>query len=269
MALSSTQPDCTAPHAIILAAGKGTRMGSDRPKVAHEVAGKAMVYWVVRACVEAGVSRVIVVIGHGGDEVRSLLAGEPACVFVEQLQQLGTGHAAKMAQHLFDASKPADVFVLAGDAPLIRSHTLKTMLDAHRSTGASATMATSILDDPEGYGRIVRDAAGKFDRIVEQKDATPAQRAIREINPSYYCFRSDALFATLSRVGRNNSQGEYYLTDVPTLLQEQGQTVSVVDAVPPEDVLGINTPQQLSQVDGVLRNRLGVRPVTQEATTSR
>lgn len=246
----------TPPSAILLAAGKGTRMGSDLPKVLLEVGGRPMLRWVVEACFAAGVERCVVVVGYRGDDVRAALADEPRCVFVEQTEQLGTAHAADMARPIFENQPVGDVFVLAGDGPLIRSQTLARLLEIHRRTKAAATLATAVLDDPTGYGRVVRNAQNTFDRIVEQKDADPDELAIREVNPSYYCFGSDDLFATLSQVGTTNKQSEYYLTDVPGLLRKQGKTVTLVDAVPAEDVLSINTPEQLAEVDRVMRQRL-------------
>lgn len=246
----------TAPQAIILAAGKGKRMGSDLPKVVHPVAGEPMVRWVVRACLDAGCSRVVVVVGHKGELVREALRDFPQVAFAEQTEQLGTAHAARMAEPHFMSSGEVDVFVLTGDGPLIRSKTLVRLLELHRRTKAAATLATAVLDDPTGYGRIIRNREGGFEAIVEQKDATPKQLAIQEINPSYYCFKSHALFEGISQVGTGNAQGEYYLTDVPGVLKKSGKTVSVIEAVPPEDVLGINTPDQLADVDRIMRGRL-------------
>lgn len=245
-------------QAIILAAGKGTRMDSDRPKVLFSVADRPLVWWVVQACRAARISRQIIVVGKAeqGAEVAAALADEPNCVFVEQAERLGTGHATRMAEPLFDPADPQDVFVLAGDAPLIRAETLRKLLQVHRDTGAVTTLATSELDDPTGYGRVLRDAAGGFEAIVEQKDATPEQRAVRQINPSYYCCRSDALFDGLRQVRNANAQKEYYLTDVPGLQKKAGLPVALVEAVSPEDVLGVNTPEQLAQVDRILRRRL-------------
>lgn len=245
-----------APQAIILAAGRGTRMPGDLPKVVHPVAGEPMVRWVVRACHEAGVERCVLVVGYKQQLVRDAVADLPGIAFVEQREQLGTGHAARMAAPRF-AGEPCDVFVLTGDGPLIRAATLDRLLATHRRRGAAATLATAVLDNPAGYGRIIRDAAGHFQGIVEQKDATPQQLALAEVNPSYYCFRSDLLFDALARVSNANAQGEYYLTDVPALLLREGHTVAVEAAVPPEDVLSINTPQQLAEVDALLRARLG------------
>jgi UDP-N-acetylglucosamine diphosphorylase/glucosamine-1-phosphate N-acetyltransferase len=251
--------------AIILAAGKGTRMKSDLPKVAHEIAGEPMVRWVVRACAEAGCSRIIIVVGYQQDVVRSALVDleaeiAPATIeFAVQNEQLGTGHAVIEAKDLFGAERAEPghgVLVLAGDGPLIRADTLSTIKDRHEATGASATMATSRIDDPTGYGRIVRDQAGRFTEIVEQKNATPEQLAINEINPSYYLFDCKALFDALDRVERNPVSGEYYITDVPALLLASGDGVEVIEAVPPQDVLSINTPEQLAEVDRIMRSRL-------------
>ncbi|MBX2853289.1 MAG: NTP transferase domain-containing protein [Phycisphaeraceae bacterium] len=244
--------------AIIMAAGKGTRMGGDLPKVIHEVAGKPMVYWVVKACKEAGAQRCILVIGYKGELVREALAGEDGVEFVEQTEQLGTAHAVQMAEPAFDGQPIGDLFVLAGDGPLIRAQTLSRLVEVHRRTNAAATLATSVIEDPTGYGRIVRDADGTFDAIVEQKDATDAQLAIQEVNPSYYCFDGQKMFKTIDQISANNAQGEYYITDAPGILKGTGQTVTVVDAVPPEDVLSINNPDQLATVDLILRERLGM-----------
>jgi len=246
--------------AVILAAGKGTRMQSDLPKVMHPVMGRPMVHWVVDAARAAGATKVVLVIGHGADLVRDYFAGVKELAgqveFALQEKQLGTGHAVMMAKPNLEAgASGTDAFVLCGDGPLIRPETLATLLDLHRRDQAAATLATSLIADPKGYGRIVRDAAGKLARIVEQKDATEAERAIREINPSYYCFRTDDLFSALARVGNKNASGEYYLTDVFELLRNDGRTVSAVDAVPPEDVLSVNDPAQLAEVDSILRRR--------------
>lgn len=253
----------SAPSAIILAAGKGTRMNSDLPKVAHKVCGRAMVAWVVDACLDAGCERVVVVVGHGREHVREALTGIAHAAarveYVVQSEQLGTGHAVQCAAEVFTPEREAEgnpVFVLAGDGPLIRAETLKHILDVHKRRHAAATLATSVLRDPSGYGRIHRDAKGRFLAIVEDKDATPEQKAIREVNPSYYCFDARALFDALSRVQRNEKSGEFYITDVPRLLIDAGRRVEVIDAVPPEDVLSINTPAQLADVERILHQRL-------------
>jgi len=247
------------PSAIVLAAGKGTRMGGEQPKVLYEVAGRPMVHWVLEACRRAGAKRMVVVVGFEADRVREALADEDGVEFVLQEQQLGTGHAVRMAEPAYADRPAADVFVVAGDMPLLKGSTLAALLAAHRGAGAVASLATGMLDDPTGYGRIVRDAEGGFAEIVEQKDATEAQKAIREVNPSCYCFRSDGLFDLLRLLNTDNAQGEYYITDVLGLAKSAGQTVEVVQAVGADEVEGINTPDQLARVDAMLRGRLGDR----------
>ena len=195
-------------------------------------------------------------IGHGADVVRAHFQGQPDVEFVMQMPQLGTGHAVDMARPVFARGLLGDeVLVLCGDGPLIRPHTLQVLLDTHRESGAAATLATAVIPDPTGYGRIERDAHGRFARIVEQKDATPEQLGLREINPSYYCFRTADLFDALKRVTNQNASGEYYITDVFELLLKDGKRISVVDAVPPEDVLSVNTPEQLEEVSRILAGR--------------
>ncbi len=244
---------------IVLAAGKGTRMKSDLPKVMHPAAGEPMVKWVVKASREAGAREVVLVVGHMAELVTAAFAHDtPACRFVTQNPQLGTGHAVDQARPLFRQGLLGEhCFVLCGDGPLIRPETLRTLLQRHLTSGAAASLATSVVPDPSGYGRIQRDAQGRFQRIVEQKDATEAERGIREINPSYYLFRTADLFDALTRVTNLNASGEYYITDVFELLLKDGKRVEVVDAVPPEDVLSVNTPEQLAEVDAILRRRLG------------
>lgn len=248
--------------AIVLAAGKGTRMGGDLPKVCFEVGGRPMVCAVVEACLEAGCGRVVAVVGYMQERVRAALAGFGDRVeFAVQAEQHGTGHAVVCARGAYASALEAgaghDVFVLAGDGPLIRAETLRSLLGRHRETGASATLATSVIEDPTGYGRIVRDGRGAFVKIVEQKNASDAERAIREVNPSYYCFDLGRLFDGLGRVQRDSVSGEYYITDVPGLLLDAGERVEVIDAVPAEDVLSINTPAQLAEVDRIFRARRG------------
>lgn len=250
----------TAPGvvAIVMAAGKGTRMKSDLPKVLHPVGGRPMVCAVVDACREAGCDRVVLVVGHGQDLVREVFAGRPDVEFAVQADQRGTGDAVRCAKGLLEreATEPGHaVLVLAGDGPLVRASTLRSLVDRHRRTGAAATLATAVIADPRGYGRIVRDAGGGFVGIVEHKNATPEQLKIREVNPSYYCFDGRALFASLDRLGPNVATGEYYITDVLGMLRDEGKRVEVVEAVPAQDVLSINTPEELDRVDRLYRTR--------------
>lgn len=258
-----------APSAIILAAGKGTRMRSDLPKVAHPVGGRPMVCAVVDACRAAGCERIVLVVGYQQEVIRKAVADQGAAwaagiEFAEQTEQLGTGHAVRCAESLFAEQlgdgRRHDVFVLAGDGPLIRGETLRKLLSLHRSSRAGATLATAVIDDPTGYGRIVRGGTGRLERIVEHKECSPEQLRIREVNPSYYCFDLATLFSTLADVKRNPQSGEYYITDVPAMLLTRKGRVEVIDAVPPEDVLSINTPEQLAEVDRIYRSRGGSRP---------
>ena len=250
--------------AVILAAGKGTRMQSDLPKVMHEVGDRPMVHWVVDAVRSSPLeaSPVAVVVGFKRETVEDSFAPRPDWMrFPVQAEQLGTGHAIDMASPLFQdeaLAKNTDVMVLCGDGPLIRTETLAMMLERHVSTGADATLATSRIKDPSGYGRIQRDADGRFQKIVEQKDATPEQLLIDEVNPSYYVFKADELFSRLSRLKNDNANGEYYITDVFELMKSDGLSIEVIDAVDPEDILSINNPDQLATVDSVLRSRLSM-----------
>jgi bifunctional UDP-N-acetylglucosamine pyrophosphorylase / glucosamine-1-phosphate N-acetyltransferase len=187
--------------------------------------------------------------------VRETFAGDDEDLhYAVQEPQLGTGHAVMQAKSCFE-SWLGDVLVLAGDGPLIREQTLRTLIDAHRRSGAAATLATAVIGDPTGYGRIIRGASGRFERIVEHKEASAGELAIREVNPSYYCFRAERLFDLLSRLRNDNAKGEYYLTDVFAMILDEGEHVEVIEAVPAEDVLSINTPQQLAEVDAILRRR--------------
>lgn len=254
--MSSARQDPHQTVAVILAAGKGTRMNSDLPKVMHRAHGKPLVEWAIDAAIAAGATRVILVVGHREEVVREHFAGRPEIEFVTQSPQLGTGHAVDQARPLLSQLGPsAKVLVLCGDGPLITANTIRAIIAAHDSANAAATLATSVIPDPTGYGRISRGADGRFHAIVEAKDCTPAQLAIREINPSYYCFKRQALLDTLSRVDNRNAAGEYYITDTFHLLKAAGGIVHVVDAVPPNEVLSVNTPAQLEEVSSILRAR--------------
>ena len=248
--------------AIILAAGKGTRMKSDLPKVLHGVCGRPMLAYVIDACAEAGCDRLITVVGHAAEKVRQEFANyHPGLRWAEQTQQLGTGHAVMICgKELADLSGP--VLVVAGDGPLIRGATLKKLLDTHARWQAACTLATSILPDPARYGRILRDAAGELTGIVEYLDATEAQRAIHEVNVSLYCFDAAALRDVLPRLTNHNAKQEYYLTDTLGLLRSSGKRVAAVAAVPPEEVMSINDPQELREVERILSQRLVQRSAT-------
>ena len=248
----SYQPNARPLAAIILAAGKGTRMESDLPKVIHPVAGKPTVQWVVDAVNEAGADRVILVVGHGAEIVQREI---PGCEYVLQEPQRGTGHAVQVCKDAL-ADFDGDILVLGGDGPLLRSSTIHDMLQLHHAENAAATLATSIIPDPTGYGRIIRDDQDKFSAIVEHKNATPEQLEIHEIYPSYAVFKSSALWECLDQLEANPLTNEYYLTEIPQMLVDNDNQVEVVNAVAPQDILSINTPEQLAEVEAVLLERL-------------
>ena len=241
--------------AIILAAGKSTRMKSRRPKPLHEVCGKPMLGWILDACFAADVSRALVVVGHGKDEIIQQFGSDKRIHFVEQTEQLGTGHAARMCEPLLRGHS-GDVLLLAGDTPLIRAEILRTLVAAHHDDRAAASMATAILDDPTGYGRIIRDEKGQFVEIVEQIDCTDRQREIREVFPSYYCVRTEDLLLALSKLTNHNKKGEFYLTDIYAILRKAGKKVIAVQAVTAEDVIAPNTRQQLAEADAAMQERI-------------
>jgi len=254
--MASAETTSRALAAVILAAGRGTRMQSDLPKVAHLVAGRSIVNWVVDACRAAGADPIVLVVGHGAESVRACFAGDDDDLrFALQAEQRGTGHATLCAGGALDGFT-GDVLVLAGDGPLIRASTIRLMVDRQRQTHAAATMATSHIPDPTGYGRIVRDDGGRFAAIVEHRNASEEIRRIREVYPSYACFDARKLLDILRTLRPDEGSGEYFITDVFTVLRERGERVEIVDAVPPEDVLSINTPAQLAEVDAILRARL-------------
>ncbi len=232
--------------AVILAAGQGTRMGSDLPKVLHTVAGRPMVAWVIDAVRRAGVARAIVVVGYQGERVEQACAGEGVEI-AWQHEQLGTGHAVQQTEPLlreFDGH----VLVLNGDVPGLRPDTIGRLVEHHRETGASATVLTARLDDPTGYGRIVRDEDGALLRIVEHRDADEETRAIDEVNTGMFCFERAPLFDALARLDRNNAQGEYYVTDVIDHLRRDGRRVSALCVDDAREVAGVNTPAELEAV---------------------
>ena len=242
-------------EAIILAAGKGTRMKSDLPKVLHEVADRPMLAWVIDACRDAGASRIVVVVGYKAELVKQTVGKHDDVVYVEQTEQNGTGHAVMVTEPVFAGRPACTLLVIAGDMPLFTGGSLRKLVDQHEASENAATLATATLDDPTGYGRIIRNAEGNFERIVEQKDASDAEQQITEVNISSYCFDSEAMFAALQSVSTDNAQGEYYLTDVLEILRKQGLGVSAANTIPGREAEGINNVEQLRRVDRMLRDR--------------
>lgn len=239
--------------AVILAAGQGKRMKSDIPKVLHSLCGRPMIHYVLEAVEGVGPSLVVVVVGFGGDMVARVVEGRAQVVY--QKEQLGTAHALLQAAPLL-AGFDGHILVTCGDTPLLTAATLKRLVETHLSGGASATLLTACLDDPTGYGRVVRDEAGRVRKVVEQKDATPAELAIKEVNTGVYCFAAAGLFETLAALGRENAQGEYYLTDVVENYVSRGLTVAAVAAEDPREVEGVNDRVQLARAEGLLRRRI-------------
>ena len=240
--------------AIVLAAGKGTRMQSDLPKVLHEVCGKSMVEHVFDAIRQAGVTRIVCVIGHEAELMRQRLGGHSDVEFVLQNEQKGTGHAVQMAAAaLRDFAGPA--LVLAGDTPLLRAGSLQSLLDELKQNNAVAVVGTAITENNKGLGRVVRDSSGGFEKIVEEKDATPEIQAIQEINTGCYAFDCRSLFEALAEVKPLNSQGEYYLTDCPAILKSMGRTVLAAAKLDIHEAMGVNTREQLAAVAEVLLAR--------------
>jgi len=231
-------------------------MKSRRPKVLHEVCGKPMLDFVLNACFGAGCGRVMVVVGYGKEEVKARFESDDRITWVEQAEQLGTGHAAKMCLEELKRHHSGDVFILAGDGPLITAGVLHTLRKAHHDDHAAASMASAVLDDPTGYGRIIRDADGRFMDIVEQVDCSSEQREIREVFPSIYCVKADELTFALLRLKNENKKGEYYLTDIYGILRQAGRKVLAVQAVTAEDVLAVNSRDQQAQVDAVMQERI-------------
>jgi bifunctional UDP-N-acetylglucosamine pyrophosphorylase / glucosamine-1-phosphate N-acetyltransferase len=236
--------------ALVLAAGQGTRMNSDLAKVLHRMAGLPLLAHVLAALEELGVGRTLVVIGHQRERVRAEFAGA-GVEWVVQAEQRGTGHAVMMAAPALEDFE-GTLLVVCGDTPLLRAATLHDLLAAHRREGAAVTVLSTRVPDPSGYGRIVRapgEAGGEILGIVEERDATPAQRQIDEINSAIYAFHYPALVEVLGHLGAHNAQGEYYLTDTVRLLIGTGRRAAVVCAPDHRDLLGINTPEQLAEAE--------------------
>lgn len=243
------------PVAIILAAGKSTRMKSELPKVLHEICGEPMLSYVLDAVEGAGIRRMILVVGFGADLVKERFKDRPGVEFVLQTEQKGTGHAVKVCQEAL-AGHEGPVLVVAGDGPMVRAEMLAKMLERRNSLGAKAFIASVPVADATGLGRIVRDEGGHFVGIVEHKDATEEQRKIKEVNYSFYCFDGPALFATLEKVRPNNQQGEYYLTDVPALLHSEGAIVAAEPLATEADSFGINNRQHLAEAHALMQQRI-------------
>ncbi len=239
--------------AVILAAGQGTRMKSTLPKVLHPVAGQSMLSHVVAVARLVGADPVVPVIGHGAERVREVLSDERLC-FALQAEQLGTGHALQCAEASLEGFS-GDLLLLCGDVPLLREVTLRQLLNHHRETEAAITILTAQMDDPTGYGRIIRGPAG-VERIVEEKDASPEERRVNEINTGIYLFKAPEVFAFLCQLDNLNVQGEYYLTDVVAAARWSGERVEALLVEQAEEAMGINDRVQLARAGVVMQQRI-------------
>jgi bifunctional UDP-N-acetylglucosamine pyrophosphorylase/glucosamine-1-phosphate N-acetyltransferase/UDP-N-acetylglucosamine pyrophosphorylase len=245
----------TPATAVVLAAGMGTRMKSDLPKVLCPVLGRPMIEFVLDALASAGVARVIAVIGYRADDVRQALAGRKDVEFVLQTERLGTGHAVKMARPLL-VGQTGPAVVVAGDSPLIQATSVRKLLEYFEQRRPACLLGTLHKPNPAGLGRIVRDGRGEFVGIVEEKDATPDQRRITEVNMSTYLFDGPELLHALDLLKNDNRQSEYYLTDCPGILKSEGKLVEALPILQPCESLSINTVDELAQVEAEMR-RLG------------
>lgn len=244
--------------ALILAAGKGTRMKSGLVKVLHELAGRPMLDWALSAARQAGAVQVVIVAGHQADQVRQRFKADTGVTIALQEEQLGTGHAVSCAMEQL-AGLTGSVLILCGDTPLLTGATLQRLADEHIRSAAAVTVLTARMDKPFGYGRIVRDADGRVRRIVEQKDASPEEQAIDEVNSGIYCMDLAFLKAHIGRLGSENAQNEYYLTDLVGIAVAEHAGCTAVLADDPDEIMGVNDRLQLAYTAGLLRQRINRR----------
>jgi len=248
--------------AVVLAAGKGTRMRSQRPKVLHTIAGRPLLAYVLDAVCQLDCSRTFVVVGCQAQDVQEALGSYPV-IWVEQREQLGTAHAVLQVRPLVGEER-LTLLVVAGDMPLVRAGTLASLIRAHKRSRVAATVLTAWLADPTGYGRVVRDGKGSPESIVEEPDADDSLRRLHEVNAGVYAFSSPLIFQALSRVQPNNAQQEYYLTDAISILRQMGFGTQAMLAPDEDEVRGVNTAEDLAAVEGILKQRpaprRGVRP---------
>ena len=238
--------------AVILAAGKGTRMESDLPKVLHKVNGMPMVHYTIEAAKEAGATDVIVIVGYQGQLVKHEVVD--VVQFAEQHEQLGTGHAVMCAKDKIGTE--GDVVVLCGDTPLITADTIKKLRELHRKESNGVTVLSAILDDPTGYGRIIRDENGNFLKITEHKDCTEDELLCKEINSGMYVFNAESLLFSLDKLTNDNAQGEYYLTDTVAIIKSTGLKVNALPVEDTTEILGVNTQAQLAEAERLMNERI-------------
>ena len=241
--------------AIILAAGISSRMHTELPKVLHEVCGRPMLAYVLDACREVGVEKIYVVVGFGNEQIKERFNQTEDIVWIQQKEQKGTAHAVLCCKEYLKDFK-GDTMVLCGDGPLIRAATLKTIIEKHKAGQPAATLGTAVLDEPGGYGRIIRDADNNIQGILEDSDCTSEQRQIKEVNPSCYLFNNKALFEALEKVRPDNVKHEFYLTDVVSLFIATGHKVLAVTAVRQDEARGVNSRVQLTEANKIMQRRI-------------
>lgn len=240
-------------YAVILAAGQGTRMKSKLYKVLHPILGRSMIQYVIEALQPTNLDELVTVVGHGAEMVSKEVGDKSK--FVIQAEQLGTAHAVMQADELLKDKKGTTI-VVCGDTPLIRQETYQALFDYHESSQSKATVLTTDVSDPTGYGRVIRDDVGNVSRIVEHKDAADHELAVNEINTGTYCFDNEALFEALENVDNDNAQGEYYLPDVVEILKNQAEKISAYKMSDAEESLGINDRVALAEAEGIMKRRI-------------
>ena len=239
--------------AVILAAGKGTRMKSDLPKVVHTIDGKCLVDYVIEAAEGAGAEEICLVVGYKHEIVKERIAHKEEVSFVLQEEQLGTGHAVKCAREFL--GDKGETLILFGDTPLITAETLRRLADYHRTQKNTVTVLSAKIDDPTGYGRIIRDEKGSFVKSVEHKDASEKELSSHEINSGMYLFDTKELCEALGKIKPNNAQGEYYLPDTLAIIREKGLKVDAFALESPEDIEGVNDKEQLAAAEKIIQRR--------------
>ena len=237
---------------VVLAAGKGTRMQSDRAKVLHELCDKPLIAWVLEAAQQTNPQRVVVIVGHQAEEVKAAVRERfPNVEFVLQSEMLGTGHAVQQAEKVL-ADFDGDILVTCGDVPLLAGETMQKLVEQRAQQDAAASMLIGVVDEPGSYGRVLCEDDGTVHQIIEAKEASPEVLALNRVNAGTYCFRADALWPQLSRVDSNNASGEFYLTDVVGLLAQNGERVGGI-FISEREMTGVNTRAQLEQLEAELR----------------
>ncbi|NIK12709.1 bifunctional UDP-N-acetylglucosamine diphosphorylase/glucosamine-1-phosphate N-acetyltransferase GlmU [Alkalibacillus almallahensis] len=250
-------------NAVVLAAGKGSRMKSELYKVLHPVCGKPMVQHVVDQLNHLGLNQIVTIVGHGAESVQEQLGDQTQ--YAVQEEQLGTGHAVQMASSVLEGQKGTTV-VVCGDTPLLTADTMRELMDQHEQQQAKVTVLTTDVDDATGYGRIIRQVNGQVEKIVEEKDASDEEKAVTEINTGTYCFDNELLFEALSQVSNDNAQGEYYLPDVLEIANERGETVAAHKTTHVEETVGVNDRVALSKAEKLMKKRVNEYHMRQGVT---